>query len=814
MSVNCVKLPVSRKFTYANFDQDDDIAYVNIGLHHDTGIKFLLCENKIFRVVKNGDKPDSSFSQAEYIVKNSLKNTHSKYEYQGAIEFVDIPSAKNIKIVNIESNKLHYCSRYELMRFVTNNVDLKILFGRPVFVGKNTSHSINGEITVTLECENDDGYGKFPICEITHETLIEISDEINSSACVNSIIEIGENSVIDLVVNDEENFTGVDSLQKQHISIDELTFLLQESKKQKTKKTNYILKCDLIEKIKDYLQCNVFKIGDSFKICIDNIYFAVKIDGCNMKEEKNVAYVCKSQNFHINITNNVKKTEVLDCIYQLKPEDDVCFEINSSDLKVILKKSVVDMITEKIKNVTFMKGHQFVIYVGKNKMKLTVVEIYIKSTKNFNTSENVAYVCNEIEIPVLHVENAPNIGAYVVDTDEKYNIDSILVRPVKKEVIANFDFASLLKVTSTTDVKLENVKQYFRNVVKESCVFVGRVYEYDGLKYVVENIKFIENVNPKQKVVGIFDQFTDIKINKNIQDKSINIIDDCHQTSRNLDIEVIKSFAKRMEDEGLYGMTEHVNKFVKEVILTRTNLVDDALIDLIEPTKGVILCGPPGTGKTTLARNIGKIFGSTGSRIKQLNATEIKSKWHGESEGNIRKLFKHAIEEYELYGDDAPLHILIIDEIDAIAGARGNSVNDVSDSVVNQFLGEMDGLCQFKNCVIIGITNRLEIIDPAFLRPGRFGCHIFVDLPNCAQRKLIFESYHKKLERANIICKSENVRYDSIAFATTGLSGADIKNIYQLCATEHINKKIDGILHIITEKDILSILETLHHITI
>jgi SpoVK/Ycf46/Vps4 family AAA+-type ATPase len=249
--------------------------------------------------------------------------------------------------------------------------------------------------------------------------------------------------------------------------------------------------------------------------------------------------------------------------------------------------------------------------------------------------------------------------------------------------------------------------------------------------------------------------------------------------------------------------------------LTRTNLVDENLIDLIEPTKGVILYGPPGTGKTTLARNIGKIFGASGSRIKRMTATEIKSKWHGESEGNIRKLFELAIKEYELYGDNAPLHILIIDEIDAILGSRGDSCSsNIKDSIVNQFLGEMDGLVQFANCIIIGITNRLELLDQACLRPGRFGCHIHVDLPNESQRKLIFESFHKKLERAGIISDIRLFNYELISSLTQGMSGAGIKNIYQLCVSEHVNKKMDGIQYIIEPTTLRTILRSNYKVII
>lgn len=814
---NSIKLPASRKFTYADFKQDDDIAYMNCGSRYDIGIKFIVSEHHLYRVLKNNDKSET-YSQPEYIIKTKYKEreSSSKYDYQGTLEFTDVPSAKIITITNVESCNLNYCTQEELIMYINKNINLSLLIGRSVFVS-TTVHCIDGN-EVSIKCEHDASFDDFPICEITKDTQIVISENVNSSMKINNVVQLGACGVIDVIVKDCNTKTT-----KVHGELEKIMSMLQTLETTCKKMTGdtaqkdqkCVLKNVLCQHIKEQLMATRFKIGSQFSLNIDNNNFVVTIDGVNSRVTENVAFIVNNEIIHLNIQDNLREQSMLDAIYNLHETDNLIFNIVSSNLKVILRHDLIKEIKLQLENTTILKGHKITVYVGNEKINLIFDDIFVKSTNELDSLTKVAYTCDKICMPSITINDNTHAGIYITDSQQKYEISSICLRLLKRETISNFDLASLLKVTTITDINANNVRQHFKYKIKESCVFVGRTYEHMGIKYVVENLQYSDlNVNSKHRIVGTFTEHTDIKFNKDSQDKSINLIDTVDQTSRNLDIETIKGIAKQMEKDGLYGMTNHVDKFIKEVLLTRTNLVDENLIDLIEPTKGVILYGPPGTGKTTLARNIGKIFGAIGSRIRRITATEIKSKWHGESEDNIRKLFKRAIEEYELHGDNAPLHILIIDEIDAVLGTRGESISDVKDSIVNQFLGEIDGLVQFNNCIIIGITNRLELLDPACLRPGRFGCHIHVDLPSCEQRKLIFESFHRKLERANIIHHVDEFNYQLIAELTHGLSGADIKHIYQLATAEHINKKMNGIVYNVNHDTVNTILKTHYNITI
>lgn len=129
------------------------------------------------------------------------------------------------------------------------------------------------------------------------------------------------------------------------------------------------------------------------------------------------------------------------------------------------------------------------------------------------------------------------------------------------------------------------------------------------------------------------------------------------------------------------------------------------------------------------------------------------SKYVGESEENIRKLFIGAREDETKYGDESPLHIIVFDEIDAICKQRGtvNNGTNAPDLVVNQLLTNIDGVEALNNVIVIGMTNRKDLIDEAVLRPGRFEVHIEVGLPNEHGRSQIFAIQTKNLKTNKLL---------------------------------------------------------------
>ncbi len=181
----------------------------------------------------------------------------------------------------------------------------------------------------------------------------------------------------------------------------------------------------------------------------------------------------------------------------------------------------------------------------------------------------------------------------------------------------------------------------------------------------------------------------------------------------------------------------------------------------IRPPKGILLYGPPGTGKTLLAKAVAT---ESEANFLSIKGPEIFSKWVGESEKAIRELFKKAKQT-------AP-SIIFLDELDAIAPKRGSYEGTrVTETVVNQLLTSIDGLEQLNDVVVIGATNRPDIIDPSLLRPGRFDELILVGPPDKEARKEIFKIHTRNMPLA------DDVDLDELAELTEGYAGADIEGI-------------------------------------
>ena len=192
--------------------------------------------------------------------------------------------------------------------------------------------------------------------------------------------------------------------------------------------------------------------------------------------------------------------------------------------------------------------------------------------------------------------------------------------------------------------------------------------------------------------------------------------------------------------------------------------------------KGMVLHGPPGTGKTLIARQIAKSLNCQEPQI--VNGPEIFDKYVGGSEKKIRELFAPAEAEQQDKGDESELHIIIFDEIDAICKSRGSATasgSNVNDSVVNQLLSKLDGVEALNNILVIGMTNRLDMIDEAILRPGRLELHLEIGLPDTNGRRQIFGIHTGQMSKNNLL--SSDVDLDKLAEKTKNYTGAEIESV-------------------------------------
>jgi len=224
------------------------------------------------------------------------------------------------------------------------------------------------------------------------------------------------------------------------------------------------------------------------------------------------------------------------------------------------------------------------------------------------------------------------------------------------------------------------------------------------------------------------------------------------------------------------GGLEHVKQQLKESVEWPLKKPEIFKRMGIKPPKGILLFGPPGTGKTLLARAVAN---ESDANFISVKGPEVLSKWVGESEKTVRDIFRKAKQV-------APT-VIFFDELDSIAPRRGSeSGGKVGERVVDQLLTEIDGAEGIEGVLVIGATNRPDIIDPALLRPGRFDRHILIPVPDKEARKKIFEIHTKNIPLA------KDISIEKLAEETEGYVGADIEALCREAAMHALRTDIDS----------------------
>jgi len=313
-----------------------------------------------------------------------------------------------------------------------------------------------------------------------------------------------------------------------------------------------------------------------------------------------------------------------------------------------------------------------------------------------------------------------------------------------------------------------------RTVIKGDIVVLGGVQrrrdllsdEFGGMNDILDNmlgnmgfgnlgggmaqIKFlVVSTNPNQPV--IITENTEVSLNPKAVDLSEERIPEI-----------------TYEDIG--GLSEEIKK-IREMVEIPMKHPEIFQKLGIEPSKGVLLHGPPGTGKTLLAKAVAT---ESDAHFILLNGPEIMSKFYGESEKKIRDIFEEAEKT-------APT-IIFIDEIDAIAPKREDVMGEVERRVVSQILTVMDGLKSRGNVIVIGATNRVNSLDPALRRPGRFDREIEINVPGKKGRLSILKIHTRGMPLA------KNVNLNEIASVTHGFVGADLEALSKEAAMNVLRK--------------------------
>jgi transitional endoplasmic reticulum ATPase len=299
--------------------------------------------------------------------------------------------------------------------------------------------------------------------------------------------------------------------------------------------------------------------------------------------------------------------------------------------------------------------------------------------------------------------------------------------------------------------------------------FVGADLESLSKEAAMRSIRrILPEINMDQSKIPL-EVLNKIKITN---DDFLNALKDVHPSAMR-EVQIQRPNVKWHEIGGLEEVKDELAEAI-EWPLKHAHLFKEA--DVVPP-KGLLLYGPPGTGKTMIAKAVAT---TSESNFISVKGPELISKWVGESEKGIREVFRKARQ--------ASPCIVFFDELDAIAPHRsrseGGGDGHVTERVISQMLTEMDGLEDLKGVVVIGATNRPDILDEALLRPGRFDRILGIPIPNKEARKQIFEIHLKKKPI------DSTVDVDKLAELTDGYTGADIAAIVNAAAMSAIKDQI------------------------
>jgi len=298
--------------------------------------------------------------------------------------------------------------------------------------------------------------------------------------------------------------------------------------------------------------------------------------------------------------------------------------------------------------------------------------------------------------------------------------------------------------------------------------FVGADLEMVAKEAAMRSLRrIIPEINLKESKIPI-DILNKIKITNQDFDDALKEV----HPSAMREVLVQKPNIEWKDIGGLYNVKEELKEAI-EWPLKHADLFNKASI---KPPKGILLYGPPGTGKTLLAKAVAS---TSESNFISIKGPELLSKWVGESEKGIREIFRKARQA-------APC-VIFFDEIDAIAPRRSGSDggdSHVTERLVSQMLTEIDGLEDLKGVVIIGATNRPDIIDEALLRPGRFDRLLEIPIPDNNTRKQILQIHLKKKPL------SSNVDIDKLVGLTDSFTGAEIEALVNAAAIAAVKEHV------------------------
>ncbi|PVH97202.1 AAA-domain-containing protein [Periconia macrospinosa] len=427
-------------------------------------------------------------------------------------------------------------------------------------------------------------------------------------------------------------------------------------------------------------------------------------------------------------------------------------------------------------------------------------DVYIRINDDFVVSARPTQACPKGEIGLTDPQRSwakISLGPQDVVVAEPYDPFSQGGQSYLGNITVEVGFASPRRTTDTPydpDELGSIVKKNFENQI----LAPGQILLIDVrsivLKLVVKTVQLVDLSMEKTETAsgapltdinarGILTRHTEMDFFK---DATVDI--KLKSSSKRPAANAIVQPGFKFEDMGIGGLDTEFSAIFRRAFASR--IFPPGLVEKlgIQHVRGILLYGPPGTGKTLIARQIGKMLNAREPKV--INGPEVLNKYVGQSEENIRKLFADAEKEYKEKGDESGLHIIIFDELDAVCKQRGSGTGGtgVGDSVVNQLLSKLDGVDQLNNILLIGMTNRMDMIDEALLRAGRLEVHMEISLPDEAGRAQILKIHTTKMRNNNVIEGDVNV--EELAKLTKNFSGAEINGLVKAASSFAFNRHI------------------------
>lgn len=378
----------------------------------------------------------------------------------------------------------------------------------------------------------------------------------------------------------------------------------------------------------------------------------------------------------------------------------------------------------------------------------------------YNTGRNSNVLTNEIEMNMVH-RMAHEIR--LNDEIPVHEFDEITVPLIKSiQVLINGRDAKSRNLPFDRDIMKEYIYTYLGNTVfTHDC---SHILIMGDAKYVA---KFV---------------FDDYSIMAGRIDKTTTIEFD----SKDVVISTNELFKPNIniQDLGVGGLGMEFMTIFRRAFASRMLPMEMQKSMGINHVRGILMYGPPGCGKTALARQIGKMLNCKGPKI--VAGPALLDKWVGSSEKNVRDLFADAFADKS----GKNLYLVICDEFDSICQQR-NSRSDssgVSDRIVNQLLAMIDGPESLNNVLLICMTNRKDIIDSAMLRPGRLEVQIEIPLPDSKGRQEILMIHTNTLIKSGHL--DSNINLDNIAHRATNFTGAEIEGLVKAASSYAVQRSV------------------------